>query len=97
MEDINKDLTIKALMESNELLGGMLTRYRRITSYLRAENSRLRKLKNIQAQNDEEFRALCQDDFYIVDVPEGDGGLPEPEASQTCHCKDEQDVGGCCN
>lgn len=79
--DINKDLTIAALMESNEMLGDMLKRYRRVTAYLRKENSRLRKLKNIQHQNDLEFMAMCQADivveYHTPYNPEGVYHLPK--------------------
>jgi hypothetical protein len=77
-----KDFTIEALKESIELMRVQLTRYRRVASYLRRENSRLRQLKNIQYQNDLEFKALCQSDIYIdVDVTTGNGGLPNSDAS----------------
>jgi hypothetical protein len=93
MEDTNKDLTIAALMEANELLGELLSRYRRSNTLLRRINSDLRRLKNIQASNDEEFRSMCQGDFYIeVDVQRGEGGLPDPQASQTLRLEDGRDV-----
>jgi hypothetical protein len=66
-------------MESNEMLGELLSRYRRSNALLRRINSDLRRLKNIQVSNDEEFKSMCIGDstFEIeVDVPECEGGLP---------------------
>lgn len=84
MEDQNKDLTIAALLEANELLGELLSRYRRSNALLRKINSDLRKLKNIQYNNDLEFQSMCQGDIIIeVDVQSGDGGLPEPQSLLT--------------
>ena len=77
MEDLNKDLTIAALLEANELLGELLSRYRRSNELLRRINSELRKLKNIQYNNDLEFQSMCE---IEVGVQSGDGGLPEPQA-----------------
>jgi len=77
----SKDLTIAALMEANEMLGELLSRYRQSNALLRRINSDLRKLKNIQYNNDLEFQSMCQGDLVIeVDV-RGDGGLPDPQAS----------------
>ena len=67
MEDQNKDLTIAALMESNEMLGELLSRYRRSNMLLRRINSELRRLKNIQVQNDEEFKSMCQGDTITAE------------------------------
>ena len=76
MEDPNKDLTIATLMEANELLGELLSRYRRSNELLRRINSELRKLKNIQYNNDLEFQAMCQSEIEVdATVPEG--GLPD--------------------
>ena len=80
MEDPNKDLTIATLMEANELLGELLSRYRRSNELLRRINSELRKLKNIQYNNDLEFQAMCQDGIE-VDVRGGEDGLSDPQAS----------------
>ena len=82
MEDLNKDLTIAALMEANELLGELLSRYRRSNALLRRINSDLRRLKNIQVANDEEFKSVCKDDIEVGDAC-GEGGLPDPQASLT--------------
>jgi len=94
--DLNKDLTIRALMESNELLGQILVRYRRAITYLRQENGKLRRLKNIQIQNDQEFRGMCQDDTVAfpyrgyekeidTDVTSQKALLPEAKSSRIRH------------
>jgi len=70
---------IAALEESIELLREENDRYRRSNVLLRKINSDLRRLKNIQAQNDEEFRSMCQSDF--VDVPSTEDGLSDLQAS----------------
>ena len=81
-EDSNKDLTISALLEANELLREDNARYRRSNALLRRINSELRRLKNIQVANDESFRAMCQSDIVIdADVTDGEGGLLDPAAS----------------
>ena len=72
----SKDDLIRALTESNELLQEENGRYRRSNALLRRINGDLRKLKNIQAQNDEEFRTMCQIDF-VADVIESEDGLSE--------------------
>ena len=76
----SKDDLIRALTESNELLQEENGRYRRSNALLRRINSDLRKLKNIQAQNDEEFRTMCQIDF-VADVVDPEDGLSEGFAS----------------
>ena len=63
----DKDFTIAALLESNEELGEILQRYRVIIAYLRRSNSELRRLKNIQISNDQEFKAMCIGDS-VMDV-----------------------------
>ena len=63
----DKDFTIAALLEANEELGGILKRYRVTIAHLRRTNSELRRLKNIQIQNDHEFKALCHSDI-VLDV-----------------------------
>ena len=65
-ESISKDQLIAALEESNEMLGEDNARYRRSNALLRRINSDLRRFKDIQVQNDEEFKSMCQGD--IVDV-----------------------------
>lgn len=82
MQDQNKDLTIAALMEANEMLGELLSRYRRSNGLLRRINSDLRALKNIQVANDEEFRGMCQGDLNFADVTDGEEGFSNPSASQ---------------
>ena len=77
MEDQNKDLTIAALLEANELLGELLSRYRRSNALLRKINSDLRKLKNIQYNNDLEFQSMCE---IEVGVQDGEDGLSDPQA-----------------
>jgi hypothetical protein len=54
---------IAALEESIELLQEENSRYRRSNMLLRRINSDLRRLKNIQARNDEEFKSMCQESF----------------------------------
>ena len=76
----SKDDLIRALTESNELLQEENGRYRRSNALLRRINGDLRKLKNIQAQNDEEFRTMCQIDF-VADVVDPEDGLSEGFAS----------------
>ena len=58
---------VRALRESIELLRTENTRQRRLIGRLRKTVSDLRRLKNIQVQNDEEFRALCAD-AIVVDI-----------------------------
>ena len=81
MEDQNKDLTIAALLEANELLGEDNARHRRSNALLRRINSDLRRLKNIQAENDEAFKSMCQDSIELVDVIDGEDGLSDPLSS----------------
>src|SRR5208337_3276916 len=67
----SKDLTIAALMEANEMLGELLSRYRQSNALLRRINSDLRKLKNIQYNNDLEFQSMCQSgEHEYQDTPE---------------------------
>lgn len=58
---------VQALRESIELLRTENMRQRRLIGRLRKTVSDLRRLKNIQIQNDEEFRALCAD-AIVVDI-----------------------------
>jgi hypothetical protein len=59
-----EELTIvKALRESIELLRTEHTRQRKLIGRLRKTCSNLRRLKNIQIQNDEEFKSMCQEDL----------------------------------
>jgi hypothetical protein len=54
---------VKALRESIELLRGENTRQRKLIGRLRRMNSDLRRLKNIQHENDEAFKDMCQEDL----------------------------------
>jgi hypothetical protein len=54
---------VKALRESIELLRTENSRQRKLIGRLRKSVSNLRRLKNIQIQNDEAFRDMCQDDL----------------------------------
>lgn len=54
---------VKALRESIELLRTENSRQRKLIGRLRNSVSDLRRLKNIQIQNDEAFRDMCQDDL----------------------------------
>ena len=59
-----EELTIvKALRESIELLRTENSRQRKLIGRLRKTVSDLRRLKNIQIQNDEEFKSMCQEDL----------------------------------
>ena len=90
-DDQNKDLTIAALMESNELLGEDNARYRRSNALLRRINSDLRRLKNIQAENDEEFKSMCQGDIGYHSHPYTHEGHTEPHYD-CLECKTNADV-----
>lgn len=57
---------IEALKESNELILADNVRQRRLIGRLRKTVSDLRRLKNIQIQNDQAFMALCQEDISDV-------------------------------
>jgi hypothetical protein len=54
---------VKALRESIELLRTENSRQRKLIGRLRKSISDLRRLKNIQIQNDEAFRDMCQEDL----------------------------------
>jgi hypothetical protein len=54
---------VKALRESIELLRKENSRQRKLIGRLRKTVSDLRRLKNIQIQNDEAFRDMCQEDL----------------------------------
>jgi hypothetical protein len=59
-----EELTIvKALRESIELLRTENSRQRKLIGRMRKTVSDLRRLKNIQIQNDEAFRDMCQEDL----------------------------------
>lgn len=69
----DRGLILAALEESVSLLTEENSRYRRSNALLRRINSDLRQKLNIQHQNDENFKAMCQGDFIpyqlIVDGP----------------------------
>ena len=54
---------VKALRDSIELLRTENSRQRNLIGRLRRTISNLRRLKNIQIQNDDEFMAMCQSDI----------------------------------
>lgn len=54
---------VHALRDSIELLRAENTRQRKLIGRLRKTVSDLRRLKNIQIQNDEAFITLCQSDM----------------------------------
>ena len=70
---------VLALEENIDLLQETLTRYRRAITYLRQENGKLRRLKNIQIKNDQEFRSMCQDDTVAFPELAGDNIDPDVE------------------
>jgi hypothetical protein len=54
---------VKALRESIELLRTENSRQRKLIGRLRKTVSDLRRLKNIQIENDEAFKDMCQEDL----------------------------------
>jgi hypothetical protein len=54
---------IKALREAIDLLKKENTRQRKLIGRQRKQVSDLRRLKNIQIQNDESFRDMCAGDI----------------------------------
>jgi hypothetical protein len=54
---------VKALRESIELLRKENSRQRKLIGRLRKTVSDLRRLKNIQIENDEAFRDMCAEDL----------------------------------
>lgn len=60
-------MIVTALRESIELLRTENIRQRILIGRLRRQISDLRRLKNIQIQNDESFRAFCVADI-VVDI-----------------------------
>jgi hypothetical protein len=59
----NETIVVKALRESIELLREENGRQRKLIGRLRKQISDLRRLKNIQAANDEEFKSICRGDL----------------------------------
>jgi hypothetical protein len=57
---------VKALRESIELLRKENSRQRKLIGRLRKTCSDLRRLKNIQIQNDEAFRDMCAEDLADI-------------------------------
>lgn len=78
-----ESLAVKALVESNDLLRDTIARHRRTQAKLRAIISKLRQqhaaLIATAQENDEEFRALCEDGIYEHEADEG--GFPESVSS----------------
>ncbi len=60
MEEIS---IVKALRETLATLRTENARQRKLIGRLRKTVSDLRRLKNIQIQNDEEFMSMCQEDL----------------------------------
>ena len=67
MPDQNQLGIVIALRDSIELLRTENSRQRKLIGRLRKTVSDLRRLKNIQIQNDEAFREMCAD-VILVDV-----------------------------
>ena len=67
MPDQNQLGIVIALRDSIELLRTENSRQRKLIGRLRKTVSDLRRLKNIQLQNDEAFREMCAD-VILVDV-----------------------------
>lgn len=67
MSDQNQLGIVIALRDSIELLRTENSRQRKLIGRLRRTISDLRILKNIQIQNDDEFRAMCTDEI-VVDI-----------------------------
>ena len=63
MNNPNEIEIVHALRDSIELLRKENSRQRKWIGRLRKTTSDLRRLKNIQIQNDEEFRSICQEDL----------------------------------
>jgi hypothetical protein len=79
----SKDQLIASLQEANEMLGEDNARYRRSNALLRRINSDLRRMQAIQHENDEAFKAMCQNDISeFTNVVDSEGGLPEESLSQ---------------
>ncbi len=60
MEEIS---IVRALRETLSTLRAENSRQRKLIGRLRKTVSDLRRLKNIQIQNDEEFISMCQEDL----------------------------------
>lgn len=80
----DKTLLVQALEESNEILREQVENLERrvrilrtTVRNLRTNLSNLRKTHEIAVANDEEFKALCQNDGELDTNPIDDGGLPE--------------------
>ena len=61
MDNPNEIEIVRALRDSIELLRKENSRQRKLIGRLRKTISDLRRLKNIQLQNDAEFMAMCED------------------------------------
>ena len=76
--------TIDALLESNDMLQGEITRLKESNSTLRRVNSVLRKSLDVlrtqvaaAAENDDTFRRFCEGEFDAQVTELGDAGLAE--------------------
>jgi hypothetical protein len=65
MSDQNQLGIVIALRDSIELLRTENSRQRKLIGRLRRLISDLRRLKNIQIQNDEAFREMCADNIAV--------------------------------
>ena len=83
-ENVDKELVIAALMESNEILrtenNGLRNSNRILRTVfrnLRAANESLRRLVDIAKDNDEVFKKWCEGAFDAPVLNPAQGGLPE--------------------
>jgi hypothetical protein len=63
MDNPNEIEIVRALRDSIELLRKENSRQRKLIGRLRKTVSDLRRLKNIQIQNDSQFMSFCQEDI----------------------------------
>jgi hypothetical protein len=82
-----RDLLIEGLQESNDTLQDEVDRLKRsnkilrqVVRTLRTTVTSLRRSQEIAINNDEEFKALCQNDGELDSVPTAEGGLPEVQS-----------------
>jgi len=82
-----RDLLIEGLQESIDSLQEENTALRRsnkilrqVVRTLRTTVTSLRKTQEIAVNNDEEFKALCQNGGELDSVPTAEGGLPEDQS-----------------
>ena len=79
--------TIDALLESNDMLQGEITRLKESNSTLRRVNSVLRKSLDVlrnqvaaAAENDDTFRRFCDGEFDAPVIESEDAGLAESDS-----------------